>query len=164
MRALLVLGFLANLALALISLVVLPERVAVHFGADGVPDDWGSNRTTGLLMIALYSVLFAMLYLTPWLVARLPPRWVNLPHRDYWLRPEHRAAAVERLVPLLDRFGAALFGFLFYVGVLTLRANLAQPVRLDERAFLFGLAAFLGYTLYWIFALVRAFRLPGPDR
>lgn len=57
-------------------------------------------------------------------------------------------------------FGTALFLFLLAVGPLTLKANLADPVRLDERLFLIALSVFLLYTLYWTLALYRAFRLP----
>ena len=63
----------------------------------------------------------------------LPRRWISLPNRDYWLRLEHRSQAVEKLGRHIWRFGTALFLFMFFAGLLTLRANLSDPVRLDER-------------------------------
>lgn len=58
------------------------------------------------------------------------------------------------------QFGTALFLFMLFAGLLTLRANLSDPVRLDERLFLIGLGIFLAYTVYWTVALLGAFRVP----
>jgi hypothetical protein len=60
----------------------------------------------------------------------------------------------------MDRFGAAFFLFFFCIGILTLQANLSQPVRLNERAFFAALVLFLGYTVVWTLGLFRAFRVP----
>jgi hypothetical protein len=49
---------------------------------------------------------------------------------------------------------------MLFVGLLTLRANLSHPVRLDENLFLSGLWIFLAYTVYWTVVLLRAFREP----
>ena len=91
---------------------------------------------------------------------RLPPNWINLPHRAYWLSPARRESTITRMSRRLWAFGTALFLFLLAVGLLTLKANLGDPVRLDEPVFLVALSLFLLYTLYWTLALYRAFRLP----
>ena len=49
---------------------------------------------------------------------------------------------------------------MFYVGLLTMRANLSDPVRLDERSMMIGLVVFLAYTVIWTVALIRSFRVP----
>ena len=56
--------------------------------------------------------------------------------------------------------GTALFLFMLFAALLTIRANRSDPVRLDESLFLTGLAIFLAYTVYWVVAMVRAFRIP----
>ncbi len=61
---------------------------------------------------------------------------------------------------LMARFGTAFFLFFFCIGVLTVQANLSQPVRLNERAFFPVLVLFLGYTVVWTIGLFRAFRVP----
>jgi len=68
--------------------------------------------------------------------------------------------ALEKFSQLMWQFGTALFLFMFFVGLLTLKANLSDPVRLDERLFLIALAIFLVYTVYWTAVLLRAFRVP----
>ena len=58
------------------------------------------------------------------------------------------------------RFGTAVFLFMLFAALLTIRANRSDPVRFDESLFLTGLVIFLAYTVYWVVALVRAFRIP----
>jgi hypothetical protein len=161
MRLALYLSFFANLLLALVSWMLLPERVAIHFGAGGIPDDWGSSLAMTGLSVGLSLLLFALLTHSADLVRRAPARWINLPNRAYWLVPERREATAARLHERLQAFGTALFGFLLVAEWLTLQANLSDPVRLDEPLFLTALGSFLVYTLYWTWSLVRAFRRPS---
>jgi hypothetical protein len=71
--------------------------------------------------------------------------------------------AVVSLAVLPERvayqFGAAIFLFLLLTGLLTIHANLCDPVRLDERLFLPVLVLFLGYTVVWCIVFFRRFRL-----
>jgi len=148
-------------ALALGSLALLPERVAVHFGARGLPDNWASKETNAVTGVALQTVLFAVLYLVPRLVSVVPPGWVNLPNREYWLREDKRPATLARISAYLWQMGAALNVFMLCVGLLALHANLSAPVRLDLPLFFGALMAYLVYTVGWCVAFYRAFRLPG---
>jgi len=160
MRVVFVASFLANLFLALSSLALLPDRVAIHFGPGGVPNGWATNLAGVILVLGVHCLVFFSLYLAPGLLAKVPAKWINLPNRDFWLRPEHRAQAMALFAQHLWRFGTVLFLFMLLAGLLTLKANLSEPVRLDERALLLGLAGFLAYTLFWVVALLRAFRIP----
>jgi hypothetical protein len=98
MRAVFIATFLANILLALLSLAILPDRVAIHFGLGGAADSWAASLTNTLFMLL--------------------------------------------------------------VGALTTRANLSDPVSLDENALLIGLGGFFAYTAYWTIGLLRAFRVP----
>ena len=62
----------------------------------------------------------------------------------------------------MHRIGTALFIFLFAAGLLSIQANLSQPVRLQERPLFVLLALFLAYTLAWVIVFFRSFRLPAP--
>jgi hypothetical protein len=66
----------------------------------------------------------------------------------------------KKLAPLMMELGSAFLTFLFFVGVLTLEANLADPVRLNESIFFPLFIAFMLYTGYWCVTLVRVFRIP----
>ncbi|NEV60352.1 DUF1648 domain-containing protein [Thiorhodococcus minor] len=160
MRVALTLSFVVNLLVAFVSALVLPERVAIHFAWSGAADGWAARLDSVLLTLALDTLLFLTFWLSPAWLRRTPVHWVNLPNRTYWLSPERREATIARFSQRLWAFGTALFLFLLAVGLLTLAANLADPVRLDQPLFLAALGIFLAYTLYWTVALIRDFRLP----
>jgi uncharacterized membrane protein len=160
MRSLFILTFIANVVLSLVSLVLLPPRVAIHFGSGGIANHWASNHFNTLFFIGTNTFLFVSLYFTPRLIFRFPARWINLPNKDYWLRSENKARTVEIFSSFMWEFGAALLLFFLAAQLLTIRANLSQPVRLDERLFLLALALFMLYTVYWCIKLFKAFRLP----
>ncbi len=161
MRVAFITSFLANVMVTLVSLLILPERVAIHFGLGGLPDSWASNLNSTLLMLGVHALVFVSLYFSPKLLATIPSRWISLPNRNYWLAPERRSEAVAKFSQLMWQFGTAVFLFMLLAGVLTMRANLSAPVRLEEGVLLIGLAIFLAYTAYWTIALLRAFRVPS---
>ena len=161
-RAAFLLCYVANVILAVVSLAILPERVAIHFGWGGMPDNWASNLTNTLFLLGLHTFLFLALYFSPRLAGAVPAKWVNLPNKEFWLAPENRARFLAKFTAFMHHFGAALFVFLFAVGLLSIRANLSEPVRLQERFLFVLLALFVAYTLAWVIVFFRGFRLPSP--
>lgn len=164
MRRLLILFFVADLALGVVAWAVLPAQVAIHFGPGGRPDAWASREVNGLLIFGVEALLFALFFFLPRLLERTPAGLINIPNRRYWLEGGRVEAARRRLTDLTDEYGAALFGLFFCVGLLTLDANLSEPVRLDQTLFLVLVGAFLLYTLLWGLRLLRSFRLPRTHR
>ncbi len=160
MRTLLLLAFAANVLLMVVSLAILPDQVAVHFGRGGVPDSWASKEWNAFLFVLLETPLFLLFWFAPSLPLTVPPRFVSVPNKDYWLREENRSAFKRRFQRHMDRFGTAFFLFFLCIGVLTLQANLSEPVRLNEPIFLVALVLFLAYTVFWTVGLFRSFRIP----
>ena len=160
MRTVLIIIFLANVILMVVSLLVLPSEVAVHFGWNGIPDSWASKEFNALMFLGIDLLLFIVIIAAPSLSLGLSPKWFSLPNKNYWLQEENRVVAQKKLAPLMTEFGIALFTFLFFVGLLTLVANLAGPVRLNESIFFPIFIAFMLYTGYWCVKLVRVFRIP----
>jgi len=161
MRRVFILVFVANVVLSLFSLVLLPPRVAIHFGFGGMADNWAPSYVNTLFFIGTNIFLFLCLYFTPRLVFMFPSKWINLPNKDYWLRLENKPRTVEIFSSFMWKFGTALFLFLFIVELLAIQANLSQPVKLNEKLFLSGLILFLLYTVYWCIKLLKGFRLPS---
>ena len=77
MRTAFIASFLANVLLALLSLLILPERVAIHFGLGGLPDSWASNLNSTLLMLGVHALVFVSLYFSPKLLATMPSRCIS---------------------------------------------------------------------------------------
>ena len=161
MRRLMISAFVANLALMLMSLLILPDQVAIHFRGSGVPDAWASKWANALLFVAMQIPLFALCLSVGRLTLNIPARWVSLPNKNYWLKPENRAELEARISALMEEFGFVLFVFLFIVGLLTLDANLRDPVQLNEPLFLLFFAGFMLYLPYWLVKLFRFLKVPG---
>lgn len=87
MRIALTLSFGANLVLGLISVAILPERMAIHFAWGGAADGWASRLDSTLLTFALKTLLFSTFWLVPALLRWTPAKWVNLPNRAYMTEP-----------------------------------------------------------------------------
>ena len=161
MRTLFMMTFIANAVVTLISLAVLPSRVAIHYGAGGMANGWAPNYVNALLMTGTQVLLFCSLYFGHRLALLFPPGWVNLPNKEYWLSPANMPRTMEKIQGFMWRLGVAVFLLLLIMGLLSLQANMAQPVRLNDRVFLPALAAFFGYVIWWTIAFFRAFRIPG---
>ena len=161
MRAAFFVAFAANVLLMLVSLVILPDRVAVHFGRGGCPDSWASKEANALVFLLVETPMFLLLWFGPSLPLGVPKRFVSLPNKEYWLREENLPAFKQKMEHLMAQFGTAFFLFFFFTGLLTVQANLSDPVRLNEKAFVPIVVLFLVYTVVWTIGLFRAFRVPG---
>ena len=161
MRRLMITAFVANLILVLVSLFMLPDQVAIHFRGGGLPDAWASKWLNALIFTVIQIPLFALCLSVGSLTVNMPAKWISLPNKAYWLKPENRVELQTRMSRLMEEFGFVLFVFLFIVGLLTLDANLSDPVQLNERLFLAFFAAFMIYMPYWLVKVFRRLKAPG---
>ena len=159
MRNTFILMLLANVVVTLVSLVVLPDRVAIHYGADGIANGWASKTMNALLLTGTHVFLFGLLYFSARLVGLLPASCINLPNKEYWLNPANMPKTQEKLQYFMWQFGAAIFLFFLVVGLLSIQANLVSPVRLNLQVLFPVFGLFLLYTIGWIIAFYRAFRI-----
>jgi uncharacterized membrane protein len=160
MRASLLIVILVTTAANVVGYVILPDRVAVHFGVGGDPDSWADKTATVLIMEGMALFMFALFWTIPWMVMWCPAWLVNLPNKDYWLRADMRPATRKKLESLMGEYGTAILAFLLLMGVLVADANLADPVRLKESYFLPLLIVFLVYTGFWCFKILYSFKRP----
>jgi uncharacterized membrane protein len=139
----------------------LPAQIATHFNGQGVADGWSDKVGFAVGQGCLLVCMPAMFVGLSWLLPRIPVSLVNLPHRDYWLSPAHRATTLETLSQWM--LGAGLLMSLFLGGLmhLMLAANLHPPARLGPWfGVLVGadLTALVGIVtwLFWRFRRPRA--------
>ena len=151
------------LALAIRQNGSLPARVATHFGANGQPNGWMSrdHHTVGQVAISLFTggLFFALTLYLP----RVPVRFVNVPHRDYWLAPQHRAKTFAWLASMLCWLGALLQGFLAFIFHEVWRANLLTPPALRLNSLWLQLSLFI-ITVGLVITLLFRFRRPTGGR
>jgi uncharacterized membrane protein len=160
MRTAFNLSFVANLVLSLVALMLSPDTVAIHFGYNGEPDGWAPAYVSALIMAGANSLLFLALYFIPRLIRGTPARWMNLPNKEYWLKDENKERMSSLMTEMLYQFGTLTFLFLFVVGLLSLQANLSNPVRLRTNLFWWPLGIYMAAAVFWVVRFIRAFRVP----
>lgn len=159
-RALLILSCLAGIAQSAFYYTRMPEQVATHFGAGGLPNGW-MTRTGDFIITAIAFVFVTIAMICTALVARITPiRFVNLPNREYWLEGKRKSQTLSEISARMCGFGVVLNMFFLVMNHLVFRANLANPVLLNEKAALCTLGCFLLFTAGWLLLFIRHFRKP----
>lgn len=154
----LVLWVLAGAAFVLSSSAPLPAYVASNFGGGGQANSFMSRDAYLLFHLVMLLGMPLLLCLPVRLMSYMPVAWINLPHKAYWLAPERRAATQACLLRYMLWLSAAIVLLLCFVHALLVQANMQQPPRLAEGAFLVGLLLFGLFLLAWCMALFRHFR------
>ena len=120
----------------------LPDRIATHFGIDGSPNQWMSKGSGTLLLVAI-QIGLPMLFLgIARLLARLPSEVINIPHREYWLHPERRAASLSHMTSMLGWIAVLIALELLAIVHITFLAN-RSGTPLNSTLFMVILFAFL---------------------
>lgn len=144
----------------------LPERVATHFGPNGVADGW-SSRTTFAWFSVILAASFALLPLLVRVLLRvLPTQLINLPRRDFWLAEDRRESTLRRIGSWMEWYGAISVLFAMGITHLTTRANLAAASPEEAQLgsdFMWLLVLYMAFTAVWVALIYRDFRRP-PSR
>jgi uncharacterized membrane protein len=142
-------------AQAVISMPVMPNPMASHFNGSGVPNGWSTPQQFfgGILVIELL-VAAAFMLMSPF--SKLSDQRINLPHKDYWLAPQRRAATIARLQAIMLEFGLITMALLIYAVHLSIAANLRHPPLLSSHIIIALLLYVVG-TLLWVVRLYLAF-------
>ena len=160
MRNALKLCYLANIILAAAALFILPDPAATHFGFRGQPDTWGPPSICAMIIVVISTLLFAITLFVPFMINRIPMQFVNMPNKGYWLSIENKPKAVKKITRSMTEFGVVCLVFILCVNLLTIKANLSEPVWLNEKRFITLLVAYMLYMIYWCVKLYIAFRVP----
>jgi uncharacterized membrane protein len=160
MRKLLIMAFAANLLLTAISLAVLPDHVAIHFAGGGKPDSWAAKEFNAAIFVVLEVPFFLMFSYATLLTRSRTKKHFSIPNKDYWLRDENLPRFHQKFGRYMAEFGVAIFVFFFAIKLLTIQANLREPVLLDVRVFMIVLVIYMSYTLWWTVRIIRGFRIP----
>ncbi|MFN7732329.1 MAG: DUF1648 domain-containing protein [Pirellula sp.] len=141
----------------------MPERVATHFGPSGQPDGWMSRTSAVVFQAALQIGLPSLFVWIAWAIPRFPNSMINVPHREFWLAPERRAATLQRMSGMLLHIALANSIFVTVIGHLVYDAN-RRGGPLSMGPFVTALVVFIGFVLgiagysVWTLKLPRAAR------
>ncbi|MBI5527251.1 MAG: DUF1648 domain-containing protein [Deltaproteobacteria bacterium] len=137
----------------------MPEKMALHFGADGRPNGWMHRDGFVMVYVFVLALMAAIFFVLPKFLIKIPDQWINLPHKDYWLAPERRAQTGQTIEKFMNECGNATLAFMLCVFQMAFSANLEPGANLPDWVWVL-LAAFLGFMGVWLFRFYRAFRLP----
>ncbi len=86
----------------LVNYSTLPDRMASHFEFSGKANGYSSKDSFYLMWFIQIAILNVMVPGVGWLVRKVPPGMVNIPHREYWLAtPERRRECGSKSTGLL---------------------------------------------------------------
>lgn len=160
MKSALIILFIICTVLNIWTWAQLPDRIATHFGKGGNANGWGDKDSNMLIMQGLY-VFFLLMFLgIPKLIGNTADRYMNLPNKAYWLKPENRKKAREITTQFMHEMGIYLFLFFAVIGQMTFEANMNPPPRINESHFFTALILFFVMIFAWMIRLFRAFRVP----
>ncbi len=136
----------------------LPDRVATHFGANGLANGWMSREGYRTFMLVLGTLIPCLVVVMAGLAPQFGKRMVKLPHPDYWLAPERRAQTMASMFSHACWLGSAMLVFFTGMHFLLLHANADVPPRLPESAFFTMIVALVIVLIVWTIALRARFR------
>jgi uncharacterized membrane protein len=138
----------------------LPNVVASHFDAAGVPNGWQTKQAFAYVYGAVLLLAAGLVFVIPPIVARSPS--INLPNRDYWLAPSRREATVNYLSAAFAWFGCAVLVLMVLVFRFAAEFNMRPTNPPDAAVLWYYLIAFTAFTVFWLARMVMRFnRVPS---
>ncbi|HZP34235.1 MAG TPA: hypothetical protein VFB23_12830 [Candidatus Acidoferrales bacterium] len=139
----------------------LPRVIASHFDQHGFANGWQTKQSFFGTFAGMTALGAFLVFALPTTVSVLPARWINLPHKDYWLGPEQRAASLRFLSAWFAWFGCAVYFVIVIAFDFAVETNL-RPLHQPNIARLWYTLAFLiGFTIIWTRRLFARFgRVP----
>lgn len=136
----------------------LPEVVASHFNGRGAANGWQTKSAFFTVLVGV-SVLAAVVgFGIPRIIAALPPRYINLPNKGYWLAPERAEETMGFLISHFAWFGCALFLLIILTFDYAVQFNLQPGNPPSPTRLIFALGGFL---LFAIVSTARIFKRFG---
>jgi uncharacterized membrane protein len=139
---------------------LLPERLAVHFGASGEADGWSSKGEFMVLfggmevLFVLFGVAFAVM------LDRIPLALINIPHKDYWFSPERQEESRAFLRNQILWIETATLGFLVALAQLIFRGSLGSALPRLPGSFWHVMVVFVAAVLWFSVRIITRFRRP----
>jgi uncharacterized membrane protein len=156
-RVLFVTIVLAAIAQCIHDFPLLPDRLASHFAASGIPNGW-MTKTQFMVMYGV--VLLPALAIEFWVshrIANKPNAKLNLPNKEYWLAPERRAETFAYFETFFAWYGCVFLIVMLFAMGLAMRANFDTPPHLPTGPIVSDIAGFVLFNVGAVIAMLRRF-------
>ena len=139
----------------------LPDRVASHFGSNGIGEAF---ITRGAFLLA-YAGIATATYLFMLLLSRnfkhIHANFISMPNGDIWLAPHRREETNHIFEILMLWFSLGLLTLLTALLNLMANANQLSTPRLDTPIMITVIIIYMAFVAGWTFFIYRRFNLPG---
>jgi uncharacterized membrane protein len=149
--------FLAAIAQCVYGFQLMPDRMASHFAASGLPNGWMTKSQFFLVYAVTLLPALAVEFWVARTIAKKPAAKLNLPNKEYWLAPERRDATFAYFESFFAWYGCAFLLLMVFVMGLAMRANLNPPPRLPTGPVVSALVAFVLFNVAAVAAMLRRF-------
>jgi uncharacterized membrane protein len=151
---------LCALAQAVVDFPQLPERIASHFGASGMPNGWMSKPAFFVVYAMMVGVAGLVGLLAPRSIAKKPLERINLPNKEYWLAPERRAHTLAVFERYFAWYSCALLLILVLAMGLAIQANFSSPPHMATGPIVSVIVGFVAFNVAWVVRMMRHFSNP----
>ena len=141
----------------------LPDVVASHFNARGAANGWQTKQAFFSVFIVVSVLPIVVGFGVPRIIAAVPAQLINLPNKQYWLAPEHRAETMAFLDAYFAWFACAIFLIIILTFDYAIQSNLHPENPPNPERMWYVLVGFLLFTLVWVVRMLARFLRPPSD-
>jgi len=141
----------------------LPDVVASHFNARGAANGWQTKQAFFSVFIGVSVLAIVVGFGVPRIIAAVPAQLINLPNKQYWLAPEHRAETMAFLNAYFAWFACAIFLIIILTFDYAIQSNLHPENPPNPARMWYVLAGFLLFSLVWVVRMLAKFLRPPSD-
>lgn len=110
----------------------LPEEMIGKLNGSAHHSDTLSKMHFSFLHLGTLGLLTLLFGLTPGLMKRIPARFWNIPHRDYWLSDNRKATTFSQMEKFMLTLGIATAGFFHFSMYQAILFNLGNTVEKSQ--------------------------------
>jgi uncharacterized membrane protein len=151
------------LAQSIYNFPLLPDRLASHFNASGIPNGWMPKPAFFAIYAVMILIAAIVEFFVPLSIANTSSARINLPHKDYWLAPAQREGTMAYFKKSFAWFGCALLLLEVLAMGLAIQANFNSPPQLPAIPMMALVVGFVLYTIVWVILMFRRFSTIPPS-
>lgn len=141
----------------------LPGVVASHFNGRGAPNGWQTKSAFFGVFVGMTVLCVLIGFGLASIIGAIPIQLINLPHKRYWLAPEHREETLEWLKAYFGWFACGLYAVMIVAYDYAAQSNLHPDHPPGVARLVYALVGFLAFAIVWLVRMFTRFGRP-PER
>lgn len=139
---------------------LLPNQVPSNFKMSGQPQSWTQKTEFMIVYLATVGVVALFFPILGLLLGKMPPKWINLPNKEYWLSPERKQETLDYMAWSTTWMGSGtlLFVMLMFDGCFQAALNPGNTTGNSITGALVGGGLYLLFLTVFCVAMVVRFR------